>query len=80
MPQRLVIDASHGNSGKDHIRQAAVVREIAAQIAAGERESPGVMLESNIVAGRQEPGLERPWCTGRASPMRVSAGKIRPSS
>jgi 3-deoxy-7-phosphoheptulonate synthase len=56
MPQRLVIDASHGNSGKDHIRQAAVVREIAGQIADGEAGIAGLMLESNIVAGRQEPG------------------------
>ncbi len=56
MPPRLVIDASHGNSGKDHIRQAAVVREIAAQIAAGETGIAGLMLESNLVAGRQEPG------------------------
>ena len=56
MPPRLVIDASHGNSGKDHIRQAAVVREIAAQVAAGETGIAGLMLESNLVAGRQEPG------------------------
>ena len=56
MPQRLVIDASHGNSGKDHIRQAAVVREIGAQIASGETGIAGVMLESNLIAGRQEPG------------------------
>ena len=35
-PQRLVVDASHGNSGKDHVRQAEVVREIAGRVAAGE--------------------------------------------
>lgn len=51
----VVVDASHGNSGKDHIRQAVVAAEIADQVAAGERGISGVMLESFIVAGRQEP-------------------------
>src|SRR4051812_28090496 len=37
LPERVVVDASHGNSGKDHVRQAAVTREIAARIAAGEQ-------------------------------------------
>ncbi|WP_298040800.1 3-deoxy-7-phosphoheptulonate synthase [uncultured Microbacterium sp.] len=51
---RLVVDASHANSGKDHIRQAEVAREIAAQIAADGRAIAGVMLESNLVAGAQK--------------------------
>lgn len=54
LPERLVIDASHGNSGKDHERQAVVAREIAAQIAAGQDGIAGVMLESFLVAGRQD--------------------------
>ncbi|ASU79012.1 3-deoxy-7-phosphoheptulonate synthase [Actinopolyspora erythraea] len=49
----LVIDASHGNSGKDHERQTVVAREIAARIAGGTGEIRGVMLESFLVAGRQ---------------------------
>ncbi|MFC3494097.1 3-deoxy-7-phosphoheptulonate synthase [Glycomyces rhizosphaerae] len=56
MPERLVVDASHANSGKDHIRQAEVVREIAARIGAGERGIAGLMIESFIEPGRQEPG------------------------
>lgn len=52
---RLVIDASHGNSRKDHVRQAEVAREIAAQIAGGEDTVAGVMLESFLVAGKQDP-------------------------
>ncbi|MGC5629514.1 3-deoxy-7-phosphoheptulonate synthase [Georgenia sp. Z1344] len=51
----LVVDASHANSGKDHVRQAEVAREIAGTVAAGERGIAGVMLESFLVAGRQEP-------------------------
>lgn len=56
LPQRLVVDASHGNSGKDHERQAVVAGEIAEQIAAGDPGIAGIMLESFLVAGRQELG------------------------
>jgi 3-deoxy-7-phosphoheptulonate synthase len=58
LPERLVIDASHDNSGKDHLRQPQVVAEIADQIASGNPAIVGVMLESFLVAGRQdfEPG------------------------
>lgn len=53
--RRLVVDASHGNSGKDYVRQAQVAGEIAAQVAAGQDGIAGVMLESFLVAGRQQP-------------------------
>ena len=54
LPERLVIDASHGNSGKNHERQPAVAAEIGAQVAAGNRAIVGVMLESFLVAGCQD--------------------------
>ncbi len=54
LPERLVVDASHDNSGKDHDRQQQVVGEIADQIAAGNGAIVGVMLESFLVAGRQD--------------------------
>ena len=56
LPERLIIDASHGNSERDHLRQPVVVRDIAAQIAAGEMGIAGVMVESFLVAGRQDLG------------------------
>ncbi|MFC4949540.1 3-deoxy-7-phosphoheptulonate synthase [Pseudonocardia sp. GCM10023141] len=56
LPARVIVDASHGNSGKDHLRQAEVTREIATRIADGERGITGVMLESFLVAGRQNLG------------------------
>ena len=56
LPERVVIDASHDNSGKDHERQPAVVADLAAQIADGHRTLVGVMLESFLVAGSQPPG------------------------
>ncbi|TMF27465.1 MAG: 3-deoxy-7-phosphoheptulonate synthase [Chloroflexi bacterium] len=54
LPARVVIDLSHGNSGRDHTRQAQVAREVAAQIASGERGIVGVMAESFIEDGRQD--------------------------
>jgi 3-deoxy-7-phosphoheptulonate synthase len=59
LPQRVVIDASHGNSGKDPVRQAAVATEIAERIGGGERGIVGVMLESFLVGGRQDLTLGR---------------------
>ena len=56
LPRRLMVDASHGNSGKDHRRQPVVCAAIAEQVAAGERGLTGVMLESFLVEGKQEPG------------------------
>ena len=56
LPRRVMVDASHGNSGKDYARQPAVARSLAALVEAGERGVVGVMLESFLVAGRQEPG------------------------
>ncbi|MBB3085663.1 3-deoxy-7-phosphoheptulonate synthase [Geodermatophilus sabuli] len=54
LPEVVVVDASHGNSQKDHRRQIEVVRDLAGQLAGGERAIRGVMLESNLVAGRQD--------------------------
>jgi 3-deoxy-7-phosphoheptulonate synthase len=56
LPRRLMVDASHGNSGKDHRRQPVVTKTIAEQVAAGERGLAGVMLESFLRADKQEPG------------------------
>jgi len=54
LPERLVVDASHANSGKNHARQPAVVADLCAQLAAGERRIAGVMIESHLEAGRQD--------------------------
>ncbi len=56
LPERVVIDASHANSAKDHELQPKVAAEIGAQVAAGSRAIVGVMLESFLVAGRQSLG------------------------
>jgi 3-deoxy-7-phosphoheptulonate synthase len=51
---QVMIDCSHANSNKDHTRQLAVCRDVAGQIAQGDKRIMGVMLESNLVAGAQK--------------------------
>ncbi|WP_045745263.1 3-deoxy-7-phosphoheptulonate synthase [Actinoplanes rectilineatus] len=58
MPERLVIDCSHGNSNKDHLRQPLVVEDVAQQMEAGNLGISGVMLESFLEPGRQDLGGE----------------------
>ncbi|WP_298177830.1 3-deoxy-7-phosphoheptulonate synthase [Saccharomonospora sp.] len=59
LPERVMVDASHGNSRKDHVRQAAVVRELVDRIAAGEHGIVGLMMESFLEEGRQDLTLGR---------------------
>ncbi|MGB6183348.1 MAG: 3-deoxy-7-phosphoheptulonate synthase [Rhodococcus sp. (in: high G+C Gram-positive bacteria)] len=54
VPGRVVIDASHGNSAKNHRRQLDVLRDIASRLARGERGIAGTMIESFLVEGRQD--------------------------
>ncbi|MDR1191183.1 MAG: 3-deoxy-7-phosphoheptulonate synthase [Verrucomicrobiales bacterium] len=51
---RLMVDCSHANSNKDYRRQPVVADNLAQQIAGGDRHLAGVMMESNLVAGRQD--------------------------
>lgn len=50
---KVMVDCSHGNSQKDHTRQALVVHSIAKQIASGSYLVMGVMIESHLHAGKQ---------------------------
>ena len=58
--QKMMIDFSHANSLKRHHRQLLVGKAVADQLRAGEERIMGVMIESNLVAGRQdlEPGKQ----------------------
>jgi 3-deoxy-7-phosphoheptulonate synthase len=51
---RIMIDASHANSGKKLENQPLVIADIARQISDGEQCIVGVMIESNLIAGRQD--------------------------
>ncbi|MCE7003174.1 3-deoxy-7-phosphoheptulonate synthase [Kibdelosporangium philippinense] len=65
-PARVVIDASHDNSRKDHNQQPVVAEEIAEQIKDGQRGIVGVMLESNLKAGRQDLRPGQPLTYGQS--------------
>jgi len=52
--ERVMVDCSHGNSHKEHQRQAEVAAAIAEQIASGSQLIFGAMLESHLVEGRQD--------------------------
>lgn len=54
MNPRLIVDASHANSGKSHVRQAEVISELAARIASGDSKIAGIMAESFLVPGAQK--------------------------
>ena len=54
LPARIMIDLSHANSKKQHEKQIEVGRDVAAQIEAGDHRIMGVMIESHLVAGRQD--------------------------
>jgi 3-deoxy-7-phosphoheptulonate synthase len=54
LPARLMVDASHANSGKRPENQPRVIEEVAAEIETGERRVVGVMVESHLVGGRQD--------------------------
>jgi 3-deoxy-7-phosphoheptulonate synthase len=54
LAEQVMIDVSHGNSAKDHLRQVAVAHDVAGQIGGGERRITGVMIESHLEPGRQD--------------------------
>jgi len=58
LPGRVIVDCSHGNSNKDHLRQPIVADDVAGQLEAGQQGIKGVMLESFLVPGRQDLGGE----------------------
>jgi 3-deoxy-7-phosphoheptulonate synthase len=59
LPERIVIDCSHGNSNKDPSLQPLVARDCIEQVVNGNRSIIGLMLESNLEAGNQEIPADR---------------------
>jgi 3-deoxy-7-phosphoheptulonate synthase len=64
--ETLMVDASHANSRKKHENQIGVAEDIAAQLSAGERRIMGVMIESHLVAGRQDLAPGKPLTYGQS--------------
>jgi 3-deoxy-7-phosphoheptulonate synthase len=63
---RIMIDFSHANSNKDYRRQSVVSKDVAAQVAAGDKRIMGVMIESNLVAGAQSLESGKPLVYGQS--------------
>jgi 3-deoxy-7-phosphoheptulonate synthase len=63
---RVLIDCSHGNSQKDYTRQPLVAEAVAEQLECGSPDVLGVMLESHLVAGRQDQVAGQPLCYGQS--------------
>jgi 3-deoxy-7-phosphoheptulonate synthase len=66
LPEVLIVDASHGNSQKQHARQRDVSFDVAAQLEAGTSAIRGMMLESHLVGGRQDQVAGRPLVYGQS--------------
>jgi 3-deoxy-7-phosphoheptulonate synthase len=62
----VLVDCSHGNSGKQYEQQVTVAADVAGQVAAGERAIIGVMLESHLIAGSQTHEAGRKLAPGQS--------------
>ena len=69
LPCKLMIDASHANSSKQHQRQIDVMKDVAGQLAAGNRCIFGVMVESHLSDGAQK------FTPGKDDPAKLAYGK-----
>lgn len=66
LSDNVMIDFSHANSAKDYKRQMVVADDVAGQIAAGNQGIFGVMVESNLIEGRQDIAVGQPLCYGQS--------------
>ncbi len=64
--ENIMVDASHANSRKICRNQIAVVQDICEQVASGNNALCGVMIESNLVEGRQDIQFETPLVYGQS--------------
>ncbi len=62
----IMVDFSHANSHKQHQQQMSVCEDVGRQLAAGEQRIIGVMIESNLVAGRQDMVAGQPLTYGQS--------------
>ncbi|WP_394205086.1 3-deoxy-7-phosphoheptulonate synthase AroG [Shewanella waksmanii] len=66
LANNIMIDFSHANSSKQFKRQLLVAEDVSAQISAGDHGIFGVMVESNLVEGRQDYVEGQPLCYGQS--------------
>jgi len=66
LPDRVMVDCSHGNSNKDHTNQPLVAQELITQVASGSDSIFGLMLESHLVEGQQKHVVGQPLTYGQS--------------
>lgn len=66
LPPRLMVDCSHGNSSKNPAMQPKVAADIAERIEGGDTKIFGLMLESFIEDGRQDPAERQELTYGQS--------------
>jgi 3-deoxy-7-phosphoheptulonate synthase len=64
--EAVMVDCSHGNSLKDHCKQAMVAASICEQVSSGSWRIFGAMLESHLVEGRQDYAPGQHACYGQS--------------
>ena len=64
----IIIDASHGNSGKEAANQNGVIKTVSSQVAEGQPVIKGVMIESNLKGGAQS------HTPGKGDPSKLEYG------
>jgi len=63
---RVIVDCSHGNSEKNFRRQPDVATDVADQLRSGSHDIMGVMIESNLVEGKQDATSGKPLVYGQS--------------
>jgi 3-deoxy-7-phosphoheptulonate synthase len=66
LPARVMVDCSHANSRKQHQNQVEVGHALSSQVASGEQRIVGVMIESHLIAGRQDLVAGKPLTYGQS--------------
>lgn len=66
LPPHVMIDCSHGNSSKNHENQPRVARALGEQFRRGNRSIGSIMIESHLVAGRQDVLPNQPLTSGQS--------------
>lgn len=66
LPHRVMIDCSHGNSRKQYLQQIDVINDITEQLQVDPSSIMGVMIESNLVEGKQELKPNHPLTYGQS--------------
>ncbi|PQQ23150.1 3-deoxy-7-phosphoheptulonate synthase AroG [Photorhabdus hindustanensis] len=66
LPARIMIDFSHANSSKQFKKQMDVCSDVSRQLIAGEKAIIGVMVESHLEEGNQNPDSGLPLVYGKS--------------